>query len=113
MNPDASIDPSFHSGNETTRCHAASATGSKSKTRARRPVTRGSGPAWGHRLAGLITSSLGGHAMDDKENPAVEKSADKVNEAVEEITIRAADPTIGVQINFDVPAALRKWPSRA
>ena len=44
--------------------------------------------------------------MDDKENPAVEKSADKVNEAVE-------DATIDVQINFDVPAALRKWPSRA
>jgi hypothetical protein len=51
--------------------------------------------------------------MDDKENPAVEKSADKVNEAVEEITVKAADATIGVQINFDIPAALRKWPSRA
>ena len=51
--------------------------------------------------------------MDDKENPAVEKAADRVNDAVEEITVKAAHATIGVQINFDVPAALRKWPSRA
>jgi hypothetical protein len=49
--------------------------------------------------------------MDDKENPAVEKAADRINEAVEEITVKAAD--VGVQINFDLPAALRKWPSRA
>jgi hypothetical protein len=48
--------------------------------------------------------------MDDKQNPAVE-TADEVNEAVEEITVKAAD--VGVQINFDLPAALRKWPSRA
>ena len=51
--------------------------------------------------------------MDDKDNPAVEKAADKVNDAVEEITVKAAGATIGVQINFDVPAALRKWPSHA
>jgi hypothetical protein len=47
--------------------------------------------------------------MDDKQNPAVEKPADEVNEAVEEITVKA----VGVQIKFDLPAALRKWPSRA
>jgi hypothetical protein len=51
--------------------------------------------------------------MDDKENPAVEKAADRVNDAVEEITAKAADAAGAVEINFDVPAALRKWPSRA
>jgi hypothetical protein len=51
--------------------------------------------------------------MDDKEGPAVENAADTVNEAVKEISATAAQAAIGVQIDFDLPAALRKWPSRA
>ena len=51
--------------------------------------------------------------MDDKENLAFEKADDRINDAVEEITAKAADAALGVQINFDLPAALRKWPSRA
>jgi hypothetical protein len=51
--------------------------------------------------------------MDDKENLAVEKADDRVHDAVEEITVKPVDAAVGVQINFDVSAALRKWPSRA
>jgi hypothetical protein len=32
--------------------------------------------------------------MDDKEKPAIEKAADKVNDVVEEITLKAADAAI-------------------
>ena len=32
--------------------------------------------------------------MDDKEKPALEKAADKVNDAVEEIALKAADAAI-------------------
>src|ERR1700716_1567739 len=40
-----------------------------------------------------LFADIGG-AMDDKEKPAIEKAADKVNDVVEEITLEAADAAI-------------------